>query len=80
MYQILIHKDLIPKVDYLYFVSRKYMYVDKTNIQRDIAQCHYRFNKWDNIVVLLGYNIYPFKRENFINIEDAKLKVKENKW
>jgi len=55
------------------------MYVDKTNIQRDIAQCHYRFNKWDNIVVLLGYNIYPFKQENFINIEDAKLKVKENK-
>ena len=79
MYQILVHKDLIPKIDYLYFASVKYMYVDKTNRQRDVAQCHYRFSKWENIVVLLGYNIHPFKRENFINIEDVKLKVRETK-
>ena len=76
MYQILVHKDLIPKIDYLYFISRKYMYVDKTNIQRDVAQCHYRFNKWENIVVLLGYNIRPFRKENFINIKDINLEVK----
>ena len=76
MYQILIHKDLIPKIDYLYFASVKYMYVDKTNVQRDVAQQHYRFSKGENIVLLLGYTIRPFRKENFINIKDINLEVR----
>ena len=79
MFEFLLHKSLLTKVQYLYPAQcRVFMYVDIDNIQRDISQCHYRFNTNEDIVVLLGYK-GVIKREDFVNLRNTNIKIKWNR-
>ena len=78
MEEILIHKRLIDKIDYIYRAYPKgFMYVDKGNIQRDIGSSHYRFKTHEPIVRLLGANLDFDNKDDFINIKDTNIKIKE---